>query len=193
LGGILGMVLLSKKSLISITAYCAIFFANPVFAAQSDVLDINEIDNADITTLLEDTKVFNTIGMGIALSIAECHGKDICEPTVDEGEIGQLIETLDQRIEGVVSRQQNSEEELTPVITAYVDTKEKYADYLERLSKIAKPEPDIPQEEFVEEDLFTDEDALTEDEYSAFDDFEEDLEDDEDLDELEDEYDPEDI
>ena len=143
------MILLSKKSLISVTAYCGIFFANPVFAAQSDVLDINEIGNADITTLLEDTKVFNTIGMGIALSIAECHGKDICEPTVDEGEIGQLIETLDQRIEGVVSRQQNSEEELTPIITAYVDTKEKYADYLERLSKIAKPEPDLPQEEFL--------------------------------------------
>jgi hypothetical protein len=183
----------SRKLFISITTYCAIIFTGPVFAAQSDVLDINEIGNADISTLLEDTKTFNTIGMGIALSIAECHGKDICEPNVDEDEIGQLIETLDQRIEGVVSRQQNNEEELTPVITAYVDTKEKYADYLAKLSEISKPEPEVPQEEFVEEDIFTDEDALTEDEYSAFDDFEEDLEDDEDLDEFEDEYDPDEI
>jgi len=167
----------------SLSAYCTIMLSSPALAAQSDVLDINEINNADITTLLEDTKVFNTIGMGIALSIAECTGKDICEPTVDEGEIGQLIEALDRRIEGVVSRQQDSEEELTPVITAYVDTKEKYEDYLERLGKIARPE--LSQEEFVEEDLFTDEDALTEDEYSAFDDFEEDLEDDEELEELE--------
>ena len=183
----------SSKLYICITAYCAITFTCPVLAAQSDVLDINEIGNADITLLLEDTRVFNTIGMGIALSIAECHGKDICEPTVDEDEIGQLIETLDQRIEGVVSRQQNSEEELTPIITAYVDTKEKYADYLERLSEISRPGPELPQEEFVEEDLFTDEDALTEDEYSAFDDFEEDLEDDEDLDEFEDEHDADEI
>lgn len=176
--------------MISISAYCVVSLGNPVLAAQSDVLDINEISNADITALLEDTKVFYTIGMGIALSIAECTGKDTCEPTVGEDEIGQLIETLDRRIEGVVSRQQDSDEELTPVITAYVDTKEKYADYLERLSKISKPE--LPQEEFVEEeDLFTDEDTLTEDEYSAFDDFEEDLEDDEDLDELEDDFDPE--
>ncbi len=165
----------------------AIAYSVPVLSVSTDVLDINEISDADITTLLEDTKVFNTIGMGIALSIAECTGKDICEPTVDEDEIGQLIEALDQRIEGVVTRQQNSDEELTNVITAYVDTKEKYADYLQRLSEIARPE--IPQEEFVEEDLFSDEDALTEDEYSAFDDFEEDLEDDEELEELEDEYD----
>ena len=185
------MTHLLRNFLISLTACCAIIFSNPVLAAQPDVLDINKISDADITTLLEDTKVFDTIGMGIALSIAECAGKDICDPTVDEGEIGQLIEALDRRIEGVVSRQQDSEEELTPVITAYVDTKEKYADYLERLSKITRPE--IPQEEFVEEDIFADEDAMTEDEYSAFDDFEEDLEDDEGLDELEDEYDPEDI
>ncbi len=178
-----------RNFLISLTACCAIAISNPMLAAQSDVLDINEISDADITTLLEDTKVFNTIGMGIALSIAECTGKDICEPTVDEGEIGQLIEALDRRIEGVVSRQQNSEEELTNVITAYVDTKEKYSDYLQKLSKISRPE--LPQEEFVGDDFFTDEDALTEDEYSAFDDFEEDLEDDEDLDELEDEFDPE--
>ena len=183
------MTHLLRNFLIRLSACCAITLSVPVLAAPSDVLDINEINDADITTLLEDTKVFNTISMGIALSIAECTGKDICEPTVDEGEIGQLIEALDQRIEGVVSRQQNNEEELTPIITAYVDTKEKYSDYLQKLSKIARPE--IPQEEFVEEDLFSNEDALTEDEYSAFDDFEEDLEDDEGLDELEDEFDPE--
>ena len=178
-----------RKSLISISAYCAVAFSNPVLAAQSNVLDINQINDADITTLLEDTKVFNTIGMGIALSIAECTGKTICEPTVDEDEIGQLIEALDQRIEGVITREQTSEEELTTIRTAYIDTRDKYSDYLQKLSKIARPE--IPQEEFVEEDLFSNEDALTEDEYSAFDDFEEDLEDDEGLDELEDEFDPE--
>ena len=188
---VLGMMNNIRKYLCIITMQLAIVTSVPVLSAAIDVLDTDEITNADINTLVEDTKVFNIIGMGIALSIAQCDGKDICDPTVDENEIGQLIEALDRRIEGVITRQQNSDEELTPVITAYVDTKEKYSDYLQRLSKIARPQ--IPQEEFVEEDLFTSEDALTEDEYSAFDDFEEDLEDDEDLDELEDEYDPEDI
>lgn len=107
----------------------------PVLSASNDVLDINEINNADISILLDDTKVFNTIGMGIALSIALCEGKDVCDPTVDENEISQLIDALDQRIEGVVSRQQNNEEGLTNIITAYVDTKEKYTDYMDRLSK----------------------------------------------------------
>ena len=165
----------------------ALAYSVPVLSVSTDVLDIDEISSSDINTLVEDTRVFNTIGLGIALSIAQCEGRDICDATVDENEIVQLIETLDRRIEGVVTRQQNSDEELTPVITAYVDTKEKYSDYLQRLSKIARPE--IPQEEFAEEDLFSSEDALTEDEYSALDDFEEDLEDDEELEELEDEYD----
>ncbi len=167
----------------------AIAYSVPVLSVSTDVLDIDEITSSDINTLVEDTRVFNTIGLGIALSIAQCEGRDICDPTVDENEIGQLIEALDRRIEGVVSRQQDNEEDMSNIITAYVDTREKYTDYLQRLGKIARPE--IPQEEFAKEDLFSSEDALTEDEYSAFDDFEEDLEDDVDLDEVEDDFDPE--
>ena len=158
----------------------SIMVSMPVLSASIDVLDVNEVSSADITTLLDDTKVFNTIGMGIALSIALCDGKDVCDPTVNENEIGQLIEALDKRIEGVVTRQQNSEEELTNIITAYVDTKEKYTDYMDRLSKITKS-PVLVEEEFPDEDIFADEDAMTEDEYSAFDDSDEALEDDEDL------------
>ena len=167
-----------RNKLLIITAVITYSYCSPVIAAQSDVLEIDEIANADLSTLLDDTKLFNTISMGIALSIAECNGKEICEPTVDEGEIGQLIEALDRRIESVVTRQQNSEEELTSVITAYVDTKEKYADALQRLGEIARPEP--PQDEFiVEEDAFSNEDALIEDEYSFFSDIDEEIEDDE--------------
>ena len=173
---------------LGISAYCIIIFSSSVQAVQPNVLDINEIISADITTLSEDTKIFNTIGMGIALSIAECDGRDICDPTVDEDEIGKLIETLDRRIEDVISREQNDEEELTTIRTAYIDTRDKYADYMERLSKITKPE--LPEEELIEEDFFVEEDAMTEDEYGAFDDTEDVLEDDEDL--GDDDYDPED-
>ncbi len=185
---VLGMMNNIKKYLCIITMQLAIAYSVPVLSAATDVLDTDEITNADINTLVEDTEVFNTIGMGIALSIAQCDGKDICDPTVGENEIGQLIEALDKRIEGVVSRQQDNEEDMSNIITAYIDTREKYTDYMERLGKIARPE--IPQEEFVKEDLFSSEDALTEDEYSAFDDFEEDLEDDEELDEFEDDSNP---
>ena len=181
---VLEMINVLRKYLLILMMPFSIAISVQVFSASTDVLDINEINNADISTLLDDTKVFNTIGMGIALSIALCDVSEICDPTVNEDEIGQLIEALDRRIEGVVTRQQNSEEELTPVITAYVDTKEKYTDYLQRLSKIARSEP--TQDEFTEEeDLFSDEDALTEDEYSVFADADEDIEDDIDLDEVE--------
>ncbi len=61
----------------------AIVTSVPVLSAEIDVLNKDKITNADINTLVEDTKVFNVIGMGIALSIAQCDGKDICDPTVD--------------------------------------------------------------------------------------------------------------
>ena len=165
----------------------SIAYSVPVLSVSTDVLDIDEITNSDINALVEDTKVFDTIGLGIALSIAQCDGRDICDPTVDENEIGQLIEALDRRIEGVVSRQQDNEEDMSNIITAYVDTKEKYTDYMERLSKITKsPVTEPAEDEFAGEDIFADEEAMTEDEYSAFDDFEDSLEDDEELDEFED-------
>jgi len=181
-----------RKYLCIITMQLAIATSVPVLSAAIDVLDKDEITNADVNTLVEDTKVFNIIGMGIALSIAQCDGKDICDPTVDENEIGQLIEALDGRIESIVSRQQDSEEDLSNIITAYVDTKENYTDFMERLNQITRSaKPEIPEETFAEEeDIFADEEAMTEDEYSAFDDFEDSLEDDEDFDDsLEDDED----
>ncbi len=181
-----------RKYLCIITMQLAIVTSVPVLSAAIDVLDKDKITNADINTLVEDTKVFNIIGMGIALSIAQCDGKDICDPTVDENEIGQLIEALDSRIESVVSRQQDSEEDLNNIIIAYVDTKEKYTDYMERLSKITRsPVIEPAEDEFAEEDIFADEDAMTEDEYSAFSDFDDSLADDEDLEEFEDDSDSE--
>jgi len=189
---VLGMMNNIRKYLCIITMQLAIVTSVPVLSAAIDVLDKDKITNADINTLAEDTKVFNVIGMGIALSIAQCDGKDICDPTVDENEIGQLIEALDRRIEGVVSRQQDSEEDLSNIITAYVDTKENYTDYIERLNQITRsPVIEPAEDEFAGEDIFADEDAMTDDEYSAFDDFDDSLADDEDLEEFEDDSDSE--
>ena len=189
---VLGMMNNIRKYLCIITIQLAIVYSVPVLSAAVDVLNTDEITNADINTLVEDTKVFNIIGMGIALSIAQCDGKDICDPTVDENEIGQLIEALDRRIEGVVSRQQDSEEDLSNIITAYVDTKENYTDYIERLNQITRsPVIEPAEDEFAEEDIFADEEAMIEDEYSAFDDFDDSLEDDEDFEEFEEDSDSE--
>ncbi len=191
---VLGMMNNIRKYLCIITIQLAIVYSVPVLSAAIDVLNTDEVTNADINTLVEDTKVFNIIGMGIALSIAQCDGKDICDPTVDENEIGQLIEALDRRIEGVVSRQQDSEEDLSSIITAYVDTKENYTDYIERLNQITRsPVIEPAEDEFAEEDIFADEEAMTEDEYGAFDDFDDSLEDDEALDEFEEDSDSEEL
>ncbi len=178
------MIGVSGKYPLVLVISFSVTFSMQVFSASADILDINEIDNADVSAMFNDTEVFNTISMGIALSIAMCDGSEICDPTVNEDEIEQLIEALDSRIGSIVTRQQNSEEELTPVITAYVDAKEKYTDYLQMLSKISRVEP--AQDEFTEEEApFFGGDTLNEDDYAIFADAEEDIEDDVDLDEVE--------
>lgn len=171
----------ARKYIVIITMQM-MMYSLPALSVPVDVLNSDEIISSDINTLLEDTKVFNTIGMGIALSIAQCDGQDICDITTGENEIVQLIEALDIRIEDVISRQQHNEEELSHIITAYVDIKEKYNGYMERLSKIVKrPEVEIPVY-----DIFADDEAMTEDEYAAFNDSEDELDDDEELEEFED-------
>jgi hypothetical protein len=102
------------------------------------ILDKGEVDKADLNLLQDETVVFQSIGMGIALSIAQCEGVDLCSLTVEEGEIQELINTLDARIEGLVLKQEEVEDPVGfgKVLTAYINERENYATHLEKLKNI---------------------------------------------------------
>jgi len=104
------------------------------------ILDKDEADKADLNLLQDETVVFQSIGMGIALSIAQCDGVDLCSLTVEEGEIQELINTLDARIEGLVLKQEEAEDPVgfDKVLTAYIDQRENYTTHLEKLKKITR-------------------------------------------------------
>ncbi len=102
------------------------------------ILDKDEADKADLTLLKNETVLFQSIGMGIALSIAQCEGVDLCSLTVEEKEIQELINALEERIDSLVLKQEAAEDpvEFSNVITAYVNERDSFASHLEKLKSI---------------------------------------------------------
>lgn len=150
-----------------LVACSAFIFSTSVIAATTEFLEPDNVINASANALLKDVKMFNTIGIGIALSIAECEGQDVCDATVDEHEIKQLISALGQRIDRILYRQHNNEGELTDIVIAYADTKAAYQKYVEKLSQMEiLPDPeDLLNDPFVNDDVFEDfDEELSDDE-----------------------------
>jgi hypothetical protein len=110
----------------------------------SEIMPLSAIETADQDALSADINMFNAIGLGISLSIAECTDNDICSPRLSKEELQQLIDVLDQRINSLLSRQQDhaARFDLTNIILSYVETKEKYTDYDARLSQIVQTDSD---------------------------------------------------
>ena len=160
------------------------------------ILDKEDVAQADVSMLQDETTVFQSIGLGIALSIAQCEGIDLCSLTVEESEIQELINTLDARIDSLVLRQEEAEDpvDFDKVLTAYISERDNYTTHLEKLKSITSTldadssllddslefgseEPDFPVESASNEELL---DYLNE--LESLDD--EELVDDEDLDDI---------
>jgi hypothetical protein len=155
------------------------------------ILTSEEVEQADLSLLVDETKVFQSIGMGIALSLAQCEGIDLCSLTVEEREIRELINALESRIGSLILKQEEAEDPvgIDNVLTAYMNERDSYNAHLEKLQSITSTldtdsdlfeesdEADFPVESARNEEL---NDYLNE--LEAFGDDE--LEDDEDLEDL---------
>jgi len=168
-------------------------------AALARILTSDEVSQADTQALIAESDVFKAIGMGIALSIANCEGENDCKPSVNQDELKQLLQAIDNRIahiQGIVDSEEISEDDLNEILTAYVDERENYLRYLNQLGDVS-PEID---EEFAEEIVIEEEKQEQEQEksvlidaeidFSIFEDADIDFEDEELSD---DEFDPEDL
>jgi len=121
-------------------------------AALARILTSDEVSQADTQALIAETDVFKAIGMGIALSLAQCEGIEDCRPSVIHEELRQLLQALDNRIahiQNIVNSEEISEENLNEILTAYVDERENYLRYLDQLGVVS---PEI-EEEFIEEEF----------------------------------------
>ena len=126
-----------------------------------NILAEDEASDADATRLINEASVFESIRMGIALSMAQCEGLADCYPAVNEEELKQLIQALDNRIDNLTLRQEEVEdpEGFDEILAIYVNERDNYADFMEKLGTYSKDieaigeEELIPEEEIVEEDF----------------------------------------
>ena len=157
------------------------------------ILTNEEVEQADLSSLTDETKVFQSIGMGIALSLAQCEGIDLCSLTVEESEIRELLKALESRIGSLILKQEEAEDPagIDNVLTAYMNERDSYNAHLEKLQSITSTldsDSELLQESDDLEVDFPVESARNEElndymnELEAFDD--EELEDDEDLEDL---------
>ena len=183
-----------------------VLLGSPVLQAR--ILADDEAAQAPTSTLQQEAKIFSSIRMGIALSMAQCEGRDLCSPSVNSNEIKRLLETLDNRIDDLTLKQESVEDPdaFQEVLAIYVDERDNYNSVLEKLGTVEEDIEDIGVESEVvefeepeleetlsEDDTFVDEPAdaaISDDEFELFQDADLELEDDEDID-LEDDFDPE--
>jgi len=137
-----------------------IFLSQALYAAEGRILDGVEAEQAGKDAFEAEEKLFKSIGNSIALSLAQCEIQSGCEPSVDKDELDTLIGKLDDRINNLILKQENSEEDYTDLLTAYVNHREDYINYQEKLDQIATVEPAAGQ---TEEDVFADESSESED------------------------------
>ena len=132
-------------------------------AAGGGILANDEAQTANSNALLTEVSVFKSIREGITLSLALCGSEDSCEPAASSGELQQLIATLDLRIDGLTQRQQASDDTagLEDVLIAYVDEREGYARFLEKLGT-GTEQGSVVGENIDEAELFGDGEEETE-------------------------------
>ncbi len=175
-------MLKSQNTLIAIAALCL----SPLLSAA--ILGKAELEQADMAMLQTDSATFTSIQRGIALSLAQCDGVDLCSLNVDEAEMEALISALDTRIDTLTLKQENVEDpdSFQAVLATYVDTRDDYNAQLEKLRELkseldsdagfldeALPEPDFPVEtardaellDYIEDELelFEDDELIDDD------------------------------
>ena len=101
------------------------------------ILDREAIETAAPAELSAEASVFESIGIGIALSIAQCESVEFCFLALEQSEIQELIDLLAYRIETLDARRRaGGSEGLDGILGAYVGQRDNYTGYLEKLRRL---------------------------------------------------------
>ena len=131
--------------LLTSAALCA-----PVWAQEpAGVLDDKDAKQADAGALQAEATLFETIRQGIALSIAQCESTPKCTPTVSREELRRIVGKLETRLDTLTARQSAAADAaLEPVMLAYVESRDKYNEFLTKLDKILPPDAESSGRDF---------------------------------------------
>ncbi len=107
----------------------------PVMAASSArLLPAEELGADAAGQLAGELAVFESIGEGIAISLAVCADAINCEPALSEAELSQLLDTIDRRIRHLDEVEAGN----TALINEYQQTRQQYALYLRELRNLGQ-------------------------------------------------------
>ena len=100
--------------------------------------------DADANVLLAEAKLFDSIRKGVALSLAECDlQSQPCDPAVNREELKQVMDKLDNRINLLAARHdQTGEKSLEDVLLTYANVRDDYKQFMEKLDKVAPAQPE---------------------------------------------------
>jgi hypothetical protein len=123
--------------LLASTALCA-----PARAQEPvGVLDDKDAKQAEPGALQAEATLFETIRQGIAVSIAQCELTPKCTPTVSREELRRIVGKLETRLDTLTARQSAAADAaLEPVMLAYVESRDKYNEFLTKLDTILPPD-----------------------------------------------------
>lgn len=157
--------------------YLVIMFLNVMTtgagaATMGEILKDDIAPAADAVVLMAEANLFDTIGKGIALSIAQCEGIDNCTPAVNRNELEIIISTLDTRISSLSERhEETGETELEAILIAYANARESYVQYIDKLATFSVAE-DLTEPV----DVFADdEESVSDEAFDVFRDLDEEL------------------
>lgn len=125
-----------------------LFCGSPaLWAAEGDsaILRDDAAPQADSTVLLAEAHLFDTIRKGVALSLAECElqAQGACEPTVNREELQQVMDKLDNRINLLAARHdQTGEKSLEEVLLTYANVRDDYKKFMDKLDEISPAKPE---------------------------------------------------
>jgi len=124
--------------IINMKAFFFLFLLLASINLPAAILGNEAAADAEINTLQAEAALFKTIGAGIALSLAQCEGVDLCSVNVEEVELKELLKVLSQRINDLTLKQEEviDPDEFQQVLTAYVNEFDNYSSHLEKLNTI---------------------------------------------------------
>lgn len=107
----------------------------PVMAVSSArLLPADELGADAAGQLAGELMVFESIGEGIAISLAVCADAIDCEPALSEAELSQLLDTIDRRIQHLDAVEEGN----AALIDEYQQTRQQYALYLRELRNLGQ-------------------------------------------------------
>jgi hypothetical protein len=140
------------------------FSINPASA----LIGLETLAFIDVGLFEEELTLYGQIGMGIALSLAQCEEQEGCVPSVTEDELNTMIESLKARVIELERRlaeatDSNVRSELGELIEGFNEELKEFRDYRQELQEFFASEEE--DEDFDEDEGFDDEDFNEEDLY----------------------------